>query len=179
MMALRRGILSLPRLQAPACSVRAKHTLPSLPYDYNALEPIIIREIMELHHTKHHQTYVNNLNAAEEQLADAVSIGDATRAIATGGAIKFNGGGHINHSIFWQSLSPNHSEPSKELKQTLEARFGSFENFKEEMSTLTVAVQGSGWGWLGYNPKTKHVDLAACPNQDPLQATTGLIPHVK
>ncbi|KAL5287674.1 SOD2 family protein [Megaselia abdita] len=159
-----------------AGAIRAKHTLPELPYDYAALEPIVCREIMELHHTKHHQTYVNNLNAAEEQLKDASSKSDVTKIISLQGALKFNGGGHINHSIFWQNLSPNRSDPSADLKKALEAQWGSFDNFKKEMSALTVAVQGSGWGWLGYNKKTQKLQLAACPNQDPLEATTGLVP---
>merc|ERR1719414_1252081 len=81
---------------------RAKHTLPDLPYDYNALEPVISAEIMQLHHSKHHQTYVNNYNVAQEKLADAVAKDDAGAIIGLHGALKFNGGGHINHSIFWQ-----------------------------------------------------------------------------
>lgn len=128
---------------------------------------------MQIHHQKHHQTYVNNLNAAEEQLQDAISKNEVSKIIALGNAIKFNGGGHLNHTIFWQNLSPNKSEPSNDLKKAIEQRFGSFENFKKEMTALTVAVQGSGWGWLGYNKKTNRVELAACPNQDPLEATTG------
>ncbi|XP_055694184.1 superoxide dismutase [Mn], mitochondrial [Lutzomyia longipalpis] len=175
MMSLSRNFLQAARGAGSLVS-RSKHTLPQLPYDYAALEPIICREIMELHHQKHHQTYVNNLNAAEEQLQEALQKNDASKIIALGGALKFNGGGHINHTIFWNNLSPERSDPSKELKEALEKRFGSFENFKKELSGITVAVQGSGWGWLGYNKKTKQVDIAACANQDPLEATTGLVP---
>lgn len=91
-----------------------------------------------------------------------------------GGALKFNGGGHINHTIFWQNLTPNRTDPSAELKEAINQSFGSFENFKKELTTLTVAIQGSGWGWLGYNKKSKRLQLAACANQDPLEATTGL-----
>merc|ERR1712117_905458 len=82
---------------------RSKHTLPDLPYDYSALEPVISAEIMQLHHSKHHQTYVNNLNAAEEKLAEASAKNDVSAIIGLQGALKFNGGGHINHSIFWKS----------------------------------------------------------------------------
>lgn len=156
--------------------VAQKHTLPELGYDYAALEPIICREIMELHHSKHHQAYVTNFNAAEEQLQDAVAKNDTSKIISLGNAIRFNGGGHINHSIFWQNLSAKTTTPSKALSTALEARFGNMENFKKELSTATVAVQGSGWGWLGYNKKTGMVDIAACPNQDPLEATTGMVP---
>lgn len=90
---------------------RTKHTLPELPYDYKALEPIICAEIMQLHHSKHHATYVNNLNAAEEKMKEAAAKGDVNTQIALGPAIKFNGGGHLNHSIFWCNLSPNSGKP--------------------------------------------------------------------
>uniref|UniRef100_W8C1Z3 Superoxide dismutase n=1 Tax=Ceratitis capitata TaxID=7213 RepID=W8C1Z3_CERCA len=161
---------------AAKTAVRGKHDLPKLPYDYAALEPIICREIMELHHQKHHQTYVNNLNAAEEQLAEAQQKKDVTKIIALAPALRFNGGGHINHSIFWHNLSPEKSQPSKELLCAVEEQFGSLDALKKELTTLTVAVQGSGWGWLGYNKKTKKLQLAALPNQDPLEGSTGLVP---
>lgn len=116
---------------------------------------------------------MTNLNAAEEQLAEAVAKKDTSKIIQLGGALKFNGGGHINHSIFWKNLSPERSDPSAELKKLLERDFHGLENFKKEMKAAAVAVQGSGWAWLGYNQKTKALQVAACPNQDPLQATTG------
>lgn len=156
--------------------VAQKHTLPELGYDYAALEPIICREIMELHHSKHHQAYVTNFNAAEEQLQDAIAKNDTSKIISLGNAIRFNGGGHINHSIFWQNLTAKTTTPSKALTAAIEARFGNMENFKKEMTAATVAVQGSGWGWLGYNKKTGMVDIAALPNQDPLEASTGMVP---
>merc|ERR1712032_1495950 len=100
-----------------AASSRAQHTLPDLPYDYNALEPVISAEIMQIHHSKHHQTYVNNLNVVEEKLADAVAKNDVSSVIGLHGALKFNGGGHLNHSIFWQNLCPGGSgEPEGELE---------------------------------------------------------------
>lgn len=145
-------------------------------FDYKALEPIISGQIMELHHQKHHQTYVNNYNAAEEQLQEAIQKNDTSKIIALQGALKFNGGGHINHSIFWKNLSPNKSNPSSDLQSEINNAFGSFDAFKKEFTGATVAVQGSGWGWLGYNKKTNKVQIAACFNQDPLEATTGLVP---
>ncbi|XP_053657773.1 superoxide dismutase [Mn], mitochondrial isoform X1 [Anopheles marshallii] len=167
-------------LTAKNCSAllgcRSKHTLPDLPYDFGALEPVICREIMELHHQKHHNAYVTNLNAAEEQLQDAVAKKDVSKIIQLGNAIKFNGGGHINHSIFWKNLSPDRSDPSVDLQKALNRDFQSMENFKKEMKAAAVAVQGSGWAWLGYNKKTKLLQIAACPNQDPLEASTGLVP---
>jgi len=158
-------------------SVTSKHTLPDLPYAYNALEPVICAEIMELHHSKHHATYVNNLNAAEEKLAEALANGDVSATVGLHAAIKFNGGGHINHSIFWKNLCPGGSgEPTGELADLIKRDFGSFENMKAKLSASTVAVQGSGWGWLGYNKEAKKLQIAACKDQDLLEATTGLVP---
>lgn len=102
--------------------VRAKHSLPDLPYDYKALEPIICAEIMQIHHSKHHATYVNNLNVAEEKLKEAVAKGDVNTQIALAPAIKFNGGGHLNHSIFWQNLSPNGGKPDGTMSLLLYPR---------------------------------------------------------
>lgn len=156
---------------------RNKHTLPDLPYDYNALEPVISAEIMQLHHSKHHATYVNNLNVAEEKLAEAKAKNDVSAIIGLAPALKFNGGGHLNHSIFWQNLCPKGSgEPGGELAAAIKRDFGSFENMKTRLSTATVAVQGSGWGWLGYNKTEKRLQIVTCANQDPLEATTGLVP---
>merc|ERR1719352_1062519 len=95
---------ALPRSFSSAPST--SFTLPDLPYDYAALEPAVSGEIMTIHHAKHHQTYVTNLNAAYEKLLDAQAKGDVDAVIALQGAIKFNGGGHVNHSIFWQNLCP-------------------------------------------------------------------------
>ena len=96
--------------------------------------------------------------------------------ITLGPALRFNGGGHINHSIFWQNLSPNGGgTPQGELLTAIVKDFGSFENFKNVLSTSTVAIQGSGWGWLGYNKTTKNLVVTAQPNQDPLEATTGTL----
>ncbi|KAL7005561.1 Superoxide dismutase [Mn], mitochondrial [Cystobasidiomycetes sp. EMM_F5] len=88
---------------------RSKHTLPALAYDYGALEPAISAEIMELHHSKHHQAYVNGLNAAEESMRQAIEAGDVRKAIELQPALRFNGGGHINHTLFWESLAPEKS----------------------------------------------------------------------
>jgi len=156
---------------------RYKHSLPDLPYDYNALEPVISAEIMQLHHSKHHATYVNNLNLAEEKLVDAVEKNDVSSVIGLQGALKFNGGGHLNHSIFWQNLCPGGSgEPSGDLEAAIVRDFGSVQAMKDKLSASTVAVQGSGWGWLGYNAAANKLEIATCANQDPLKATTGLVP---
>jgi len=158
-------------------AARLKHTLPDLPYDYGALEPFISADIMKLHHSKHHATYVNNLNIAEEKLAEAQAKDDASAIVALGPAIRFNAGGHINHTIFWQNMAPNGGgEPSGDLMDAIKRDFGTFENMKKKLSATTVGVQGSGWGWLGYNKDASRLEITTCPNQDPLHATTGLIP---
>jgi len=157
-------------------NLRSKHTLPDLPYDFNALEPVISAEIMQLHHSKHHAAYVNNLNIAEEKLHEAKAKNDVSTIIQLAPAIKFNGGGHINHSIFWQNLSPNGGEPNADLLESIKKDFGSLDNLQKQLSAAAVGVQGSGWAWLGYNKGTQRLQVATCANQDPLQATTGLIP---
>mmetsp|Transcript_3434 Transcript_3434/g.7091 ORF Transcript_3434/g.7091 Transcript_3434/m.7091 type:complete len:240 (-) Transcript_3434:1982-2701(-) len=151
--------------------------LPDLAYDYNALEPAISAETMELHHSKHHQTYITNLNATLEKIHSSMANGDVSGTIALQGALKFNGGGHVNHTLFWENLAPESSFPTGgPLEAAVVARFGSYEAMVEEVSAKTIAVQGSGWGWLTYDPKSKMVDVIALPNQDPLEATTGLKP---
>ncbi|KAF5343323.1 hypothetical protein D9756_011580 [Leucocoprinus leucothites] len=143
------------------------NTLPPLPYPYNALEPYISEEIMTLHHTKHHQTYVNALNAAEAAYAKAST---PKERIALQAALKFNGGGHINHSLFWTNLAP-----AKEKGDAIDRDFGGLENLKKEFNAATLGIQGSGWGWLGLNPKTKGLEIATTANQDPLLALVPLI----
>nr|QBH73417.1 manganese-iron superoxide dismutase [Liposcelis bostrychophila] len=155
---------------------RFECTLPKLPYEYHALEPVISKEIMEIHHTKHHAAYVNNLNATQEKLKKALEQGDVATAISLGPAIRFNGGGHLNHSIFWHNLSPSQSEPSKELACAINKDFGSLDKLREVLSAAAVGVQGSGWAWLGLHPISKTLQVATCANQDPLQPTTGLVP---
>lgn len=157
-------------------SMRSKHTLPDLPYDYNALEPTISSEIMKLHHTKHHATYVNNLNVAEEKLSEALHKKDTTAIIQLQNVIKFNGGGHLNHSIFWKNLSPSGGNMDANLKAVIESSFDSVDVMKEKMSQAAVAVQGSGWAWLGYCKNSGKLRVAATANQDPLEATLGLVP---
>ena len=173
---LKNSVRLMPKLGISYVS-RAKHTLPDLPYDYNALEPAISAEIMKLHHTKHHATYVNNLNAAEEKLAEALHKMDTNAVVQLQNAIKFNGGGHINHSIFWQNLSRSGGgDPSGELLSLIQSSFNSHEAMKQAISQAAVGVQGSGWAWLGYCKESQKLQIATTPNQDPLQPTTGLVP---
>lgn len=156
-----------------------KYQLPNLPYEYEALEPVISGEIMRVHHTKHHQTYVNNLNAALEKYAQAEAKNDLAEMVNLQSAIKFNGGGHLNHSIFWTNLAPKSKGggegPNGELMDAIQEEFGSLQRFIEAFNTMTAAIQGSGWGWLGYNKATGLLELTTCANQDPL-STKGLVP---
>lgn len=158
---------------------KTSYQLPDLPYDFKALEPVISAEIMELHYSKHHKGYVTNLNTALEQYHEAESKNDVSAMISLQSAIKFNGGGHINHTLFWSILKPfdkgNAQLPGDALKQAIERDFESFDLFKEKFNKETSAIQGSGWGWLGYNKNLDQLEIATCPNQDPL-STKGLIP---
>ncbi|KAA0160410.1 hypothetical protein FNF27_00534 [Cafeteria roenbergensis] len=158
---------------------QASATLPDLDYGYDALEPVISAGIMELHHSKHHQTYVNNLNAALEKYTDAEARGDVAAMIALQGAIRFNGGGHINHSLFWKNLAPASAggggAPEGELAKRIDAEFGDFESFKAKFNAQTAAVQGSGWGWLVYHPEKDTVAIHTTQNQDPV-SMSGLVP---
>lgn len=164
--------------QGLGCITRAKHTVPDLAYDYGDLEPYISADILKVHHGKHHVAYVNNLNIAEEKFAEAQAKGDTVGAIAAASLLRFNGGGHVNHSIFWQNLAPKNKvgEPSADLKQAIERDFGSLEKMQNQLSAASVAVQGSGWGWLGYNRQTSKLQLATTFNQDLLEPTHGLVP---
>jgi superoxide dismutase, Fe-Mn family len=149
-----------------------KHTLPDLPYDYAALEPHIDGRTMEIHHTKHHQTYIDKLNAALEGHDDLAgqSIEDLMRNLAQvpsdiQGPVRNNGGGHANHSFFWTIMSPNGGgEPSGALASAIDQAFGSLKEFKEKFTAEGVNRFGSGWSWLVVDGGS----LAAysLPNQD-------------
>ena len=117
---------------------------------------------MTIHHTKHHQTYVTNLNATLEKLDAATSTADASSIIALSNALKFNGGGHINHTLFWENLcskDENAYSEGGELSKAIDSSFGGLENMKKELSAKSIGVMGSGWGWLGYNVGTGEIIL--------------------
>ncbi|WP_270204796.1 superoxide dismutase [Streptococcus anginosus] len=145
--------------------------LPDLPYAYDALEPYIDEETMHLHHDKHHNTYVNNVNAAlakhpeigedlEQLLSDVETIPADIRQ-----AVINNGGGHLNHALFWELMTPEKTEPSAALAADLEATFGSFEDFKAAFTTAATSRFGSGWAWLVVNPDGK-LEVMSTANQD-------------
>ena len=148
-------------------------TLPALPYAYDALEPAFDARTMEIHHTKHHQTYVNNLNAALEGHADlaaksiedlVANLKDLPESIQT--AVRNNGGGHFNHSFFWESLQAPSAEAAipASLKSRLEADFGSVEAFKEAFAKAAATRFGSGWAWLV--DRDGHLAVLSTANQD-------------
>jgi len=154
-----------------------KFTLPELGYDYGALEPVITGRIMELHHTKHHAGYVTSLNTSLEKRDEALSRGDIAGVVAMDNMIKFAGGGHVNHSIFWTNLAPvkngggNYQDSScKSLVNEINKKWTSVEKFQLEFSKHTAAIQGSGWGWLVYDPYEKQLRMLMTSNQDPVGA---------
>lgn len=150
-----------------------KHTLPNLPYEYKALEPYIDERTMTIHHTKHHQAYINNLNAALDKHPELydVPLTDLLKKLDTlpadiQGAVRNNGGGHYNHSLFWTLLTPNSSkEPSGPIAKDLVATFGSIETFKEAFNEAAKTRFGSGWAWLILG-RDKKLKVVSTPNQD-------------
>lgn len=145
--------------------------LPDLPYAYDALEPHIDAETMTLHHDKHHATYVANANAALEKhpeigedlealLADVSQIPEDIRQ-----AVINNGGGHLNHTLFWELMSPEETQISQELSEDIDATFGSFEDFKAAFTAAATGRFGSGWAWLVVNAEGK-LEVLSTANQD-------------
>ena len=130
-----------------------KFVLPDLPYDFAALEPHISGRIMELHHDKHHNTYVTAANKALESMEEARANGDAAGAAKLSKDLQFNLGGHINHSIFWKNMSPDGGDkPTGELASAIDDAFGSFDNFQTQFTAVATTIQGSGWAILAYEP---------------------------
>lgn len=148
------------------------YTLPDLPYGYDALEPYIDVETMHLHHDKHHNTYVTNLNAAIEKYPElgeqsieelVTNLNEVPEDIQT--AVRNNGGGHANHSFFWKIMAPNAGgEPTGAIKDAIDQAFGSFEKMKEEFKTAATGRFGSGWAWLVLN--NGKLEITSTANQD-------------
>jgi Fe-Mn family superoxide dismutase len=147
------------------------YTLPALPYAYNALEPHIDARTMEIHHTKHHQAYINNVNNAIkdtefDNLPVEKLIGDLSKVPENiRGVVRNNGGGHANHSLFWTIMGPNAGgTPSGDLGSAINSTFGSFDNFKTEFTKAATTRFGSGWAWLTLSGGKLAVESTA--NQD-------------
>jgi Fe-Mn family superoxide dismutase len=151
---------------------RGKATLPNLPYDYGALEPSISGKIMELHHSKHHQTYVNSFNSASEQMEQARQKEDIQAQIALQPLINFHGGGHVNHTLFWENLAPKNQgggePPSGALSKAIDESYGSLDAMKEKFNAALAAIQGSGWAWLVQDVQTGNLQIRTYANQDPV-----------
>ncbi|EKP94650.1 superoxide dismutase [Thermaerobacter subterraneus] len=149
------------------------YQLPPLPYDYNALEPHIDEQTMRIHHDRHHATYVNNVNAALEKYPELQDkpidqllrqIDQVPEDIRT--AVRNNGGGHANHSLFWEIMSPNGGgQPTGALADAINKAFGSFETFKDQFTKTATTHFGSGWAWLVVDEKGD-LQLYSLPNQD-------------
>ena len=166
--------------QAPAATPAAPPAgpfkLPSLPYAYDALEPSFDAETMHLHHDKHHQAYVNNLNIAvaahpelaqrsvEELVTDLSAVPEAVRT-----AVRNNGGGHANHSFWWPTLGKGGAAPTGELAKAIDSKFGSLAAFQEQLTKAATGVFGSGWAWLVKQPDGT-VAIETTPNQDSVLA---------
>ena len=128
------------------------YTLPDLPYDYAALEPHISGKIMQLHHDKHHQAYVTGANTALEQLAEACDSGNLAAVNKLEKDLAFNVGGHVNHTVFWNNLSPEGGgAPEGELASAIDEFFGSFDKFQAHFTATALGVQGSGWAVLAWD----------------------------
>ena len=149
-------------------------TLPELNYGFDALEPVIDQQTMEIHHGKHHQAYINNLNGAlegqealsgktlEELLADIDALPESIQT-----AVRNNGGGHFNHSFFWETLTAptENNVPTGDLASAIDKKFGSFEKFQEEFAKAATTRFGSGWAWLIVN-KENEIEVTSTANQD-------------
>jgi Fe-Mn family superoxide dismutase len=148
------------------------HTLPALPYDFAALEPHIDTQTMQIHHGKHHQTYVTNLNAALDKHAELHSkrLDELNRSVSSvpddiRTAVRNNGGGHWNHSLFWKLMAPHAGgPPTGDVANGINAAFGSFDKFKEQFNAAGLGRFGSGWAWLIDNDGK--LEIMSTPNQD-------------
>ncbi|MCX2744372.1 superoxide dismutase [Mangrovivirga sp. M17] len=149
--------------------------LPNLPYEYDALEPNIDAQTMEIHHSKHHAGYTSKLNGAVEGTdMEGKSIEDLLKNHSDKTAVRNNGGGFYNHNLFWEVMSPNGGgQPSGELADAINDAYGSFDKFKEEFSSAAAGRFGSGWAWLCVHSGGK-VEICSSPNQDnPLMPGVG------
>ncbi|KAJ8296027.1 Superoxide dismutase [Mn], mitochondrial [Rhodotorula toruloides] len=150
-----------------ATAVRMSHSFNQIP----AVLPKL--PFAELHHSKHHATYVANFNKAHEDIQAASQAQDIKKQIALQAAIKFNGGGHINHTLFWENLAPQSQgggqfPSSGKLHDQVQQDFGGLDGLKKAVNAAALGIQGSGWAWLGYNPTTKKLEAVSTANQDPL-----------
>lgn len=190
--ALKLGALTLATMALPLASkaqaaTGAPFTLPELPYPTDALEPVIGEQTMKIHHGKHHKAYVDNLNRALEGKApyQSWSLEDLLRKLEQlpediRKPVRNHGGGHHNHTLFWESMTPPEkakaSKPDAHLTKALNRDFGSLEEFKSKFQTAGAGVFGSGWVWLAADPKTGKLSIETTANQDSLLMSGNLVP---
>lgn len=158
-------------------------SIKHLPYEIGALEPCISGLTMEMHYGKHHRTYVKNLNDLLEKQAEAAAQNKVALALSYTQAIKFNGGGHVNHELFWESMCPEADsempQPGSPLHDAFVDGWGSMETFFTTFNGRTAAIQGSGWGWLVYNKKKDTLSFRVTTNQDMISdVNADLVPIV-
>lgn len=159
----------------------SKVTLPKLDYDYNGLEPILSSEIVTIHHTKHHQNYIDTYNKLIEEFEEAKKKNDLNKIVSLTPNIKFNLGSHINHSIYWKNLCPivngggKIPEKSELIKQIIK-QWGSIEQFKEDFIKQIMKIQGSGWGNIAFNKTTKCLEYLETKDQDPVALKENYVP---
>src|SRR6056297_1498038 len=154
------------------------YELPDLPYDYDALEPTIDQRIMELHHDKHHQGYVDGANAALDLLKEMRESGDMSKVKAVKRDLSFNLSGHVNHTVFWENMSPDGGgEPTGDLADAIDRDFGSFDQFKSEFAATAKGVEGSGWGMLVHDQVADQLVVIQAENHNNLavQGSTPLL----
>ncbi len=152
-----------------------KHVLPELPYPYAALEPYYDETTLKLHHTKHHQAYVDGLNKAEERLAEARMSGDFALVKHWQRELAFHGSGHLMHTLFWKNMTPNGGgEPSGHIEKHLIESFGSVEAFKKQFAAAAAAVEGSGWALLVYSAGLKGLYITTIEKHQDVALIDGL-----
>jgi superoxide dismutase, Fe-Mn family len=159
---------------------KGRYTLPDLPYDHDALEPAIDAQTMQIHHGKHHQGYVNGLNKALDELEKIRSgDGDAGLIKHWSRELSFHGSGHVNHALFWQTMAPTGNggggEPSGPIARLINRDFGGFDGFKTHFTAASNAVEGSGWGWLVYEPTAARLMIIQGEKQQDMMMT-GVVP---
>jgi Fe-Mn family superoxide dismutase len=155
---------------------KREYVLPPLPYSFDALEPHIDAQTIEIHHGKHHAAYVKGLNAALAKLADARQAGDASLIQHLTRQASFHGAGHVNHTLFWLGMSPTGGgQPGGALAAAIDRDFASFDKFSWQFQAAAVAVEGSGWAWLAFEPISRRLLILQGENQQKL-LMTGVVP---
>ncbi len=153
-----------------------QHKLPPLPYSYNALEPVIGKETLKIHHDKHHKSYVEGLNKAELNLVKSRKNSNYEYIKYWENELAFNGSGHILHSIYWTIMAPigMGGKPGPYTMQQINKYFGNFKNFKEQFKKATGKVEGSGWGILTWQPTWNHLEILQCEKHQNLTQWSGI-----